>query len=69
MAWRRRRKTTKRLAKPAPAPEGNGPRRTELPDGTVEEVGAMGRSVIEPAKPRTRGVDFGPDAPGWTRLR
>jgi hypothetical protein len=68
MAWRRKSKKptpAKPKALPPQLPD-NGPRRTLLADGTVEEwSAATGRSVILPASPARQGLDVRPAAPGW----
>jgi hypothetical protein len=45
----------------------SGERRRELPDGTIEVISAMGRSILIPMKPRP--ADVRPGAPGWEALR
>jgi hypothetical protein len=40
-----------------------------LPDGTIEEVSAAGRSVLLPAAPTRRGLDVSVGAPGWSAWR
>jgi hypothetical protein len=70
MAWRRKQKIKAAPAEnakaPPPPPPDQGPVRTVLPDGTIEEwSAATGRSVIIPARPAKPGLDLRPAALGW----
>jgi hypothetical protein len=49
-----------------PEPPANGPKQVQLPDGTIAEwSAAIGRSVIVPGTPSTKGIDVRADAPAW----
>jgi hypothetical protein len=75
--WRRKKAAPKPEQPPLPPPtaaagqgaQTAGPRRTVLPDGTVEEFTCMGRTITVPADPRPRVLDLDADAPGWEGLR
>jgi hypothetical protein len=73
VGWRRKTKKAPPAKAPLAPPVDQGPRRTILPDGTIEEISAAtGRSVILPSTPARRGVDVRAAAPawgGWTQLR
>jgi hypothetical protein len=63
-------KSAEKLKALLPPPAGRGPVQTLLPDGTIEEISAAGRSIIIPAAPaRPRGLDVSARAPGWSPWR
>jgi hypothetical protein len=69
MVWRRRKKAKAALAEraTAPPPSDDGPRRTLLADGIIEEISAAtGRSILVPGTPARQGLDLRADAPGWS---
>jgi hypothetical protein len=67
--WRRKKAAPSPAEQPSVPPSAAGPRRTVLPDGTVEEFTCMGRTITTPADRRARVLDLSADAPGWEGLR
>jgi hypothetical protein len=72
--WKRQKrarvKSVEKLKALLPPPSDQGPVRTLLADGTIEEIGVGGRSLIVPAAPaRPHGLNVAATAPGWSPWR
>jgi hypothetical protein len=73
--WKRQKRTRVKSAEKLKVllspPASRGPVQTPLPDGTIEEISAAGRSLIIPSAPArpARGLDVSAGAVGWLPWR